>query len=215
MPHYEKPSFHLICFPSGPIGTNAYLIICKKTKEAALVDAPSDSLLKIQRAVTKHEAHLTQLILTHSHWDHIAEAAKYVVPLLVHSEDADNLTEPGSDGISTWMSIEAVKPTTLLKDQDLIQIGTTCWQVIHTPGHSPGSICLYCEVDKTCLTGDTLFKGSIGRLDLPTGEPERMWPSLKKLALLPSDTHCFPGHGPSTTIGQEPWLISAEEYFGS
>jgi glyoxylase-like metal-dependent hydrolase (beta-lactamase superfamily II) len=218
MPHYSLPNIELFCFPSGPLGTNCYLVICKKTKQAAVIDPASDSWLLVTRACEKSGATLTKVIITHSHWDHIADAAKFVkaqhIPVLIHEEDAPNLRNPGADGLSCWLSIEPVEPTAFLKEHGSLSVGDWQCRVIHTPGHSPGGICLYDQADKILISGDTLFKGSLGRLDLPTGEPERMWASLKKLALLDPDTQVFPGHGPPTTIGNESWLTRAEEIFG-
>lgn len=218
MPHYEFQNIDLACFPSGPLGTNCYLIICKKTKQAACIDPSQTSYLKVSKACEKHGAKLEKLILTHSHWDHIADASEFVknchCKVLIHKEDATNLEHPGSDGLATWMSIEGVTPSEFLKEQDKVNVGDCTFEVIHTPGHSPGGICLFNRKDKIMLSGDTLFKGSIGRLDLPTGEPSRMWESLKKLAHLPADTQVFPGHGGPTTIGNESWLDRAEEVFG-
>src|SRR6185295_17653201 len=125
----------------------------------------------------------THIILTHSHWDHFADCAKcyraWKLPILVHEEDAPNLIHPGSDGIPTPYWIEGCVPSQLLHDGDKIMIGNSHWKVIHTPGHSPGGICLYCPEEHILLAGDTLFKGSIGRLSFSSSQPERMWPSLK------------------------------------
>ena len=116
--------------------------------------------------------------------------------------------------IPSWIKIEGITPAALLKDRDIVGIGEINWRVIHTPGHSPGSICFYCPDEELLISGDTLFKGTIGNLELPTGEPERMWPSLQKLSLLPPTVHVFPGHGGPTTIGAESWLKTAKEKFG-
>ncbi|MCE5294384.1 MAG: MBL fold metallo-hydrolase [Chlamydiales bacterium] len=213
MPSYSKTNIDIVSFPSGALGTNAYLVICKKTNKAALIDAPEDSLLKITRECQKRACTLEKLILTHSHWDHIAEASLYKMPAYIHPEDAYNLKSPGSDKLKSWLSIEGVEPTGYLKEGDVVHIGDSSWEIIHTPGHSPGGICLYCEEEGVLISGDTLFKGSLGRIDLPTSEPERMWPSLKKLSFLPKETQVFPGHGAPTTIGAENWLANAEQIF--
>ena len=113
----------------------------------------------------------------------------------------------------SWMAIDGVEPAGLLKEGDTFFIGESHWKVLHTPGHTPGGICLYCEDEQLLISGDTLFKGCMGRLDIPTGEPARMWASLKKLSTLPKETEVFPGHGWPTTIGQENWLANAEQIF--
>jgi len=214
MPTYSKEQIDLVAFPSGPLGTNAYLIVCKKTNKAALVDAPPESIIKVVRECEKRGATLDKFILTHSHWDHIAESSLVSLRPYVHTEDAYNLRAPGSDKVNTWMSIEPVEPLGLIKEGDIIHVGESSWKVIHTPGHTPGGICLYSAEEGMLISGDTLFRGSMGRLDIPTGEPERMWNSLKKLSTLPPETRVFPGHGGTTTIGQEGWLSHAEQYFG-
>jgi glyoxylase-like metal-dependent hydrolase (beta-lactamase superfamily II) len=93
-------------------------------------------------------------------------------------------------------------------------LGDIVIDVIHLPGHSPGGVGFYLKKQDTLISGDTLFKGSIGRLDLPTSEPEKMWNSLDKLAKLPPKTRVIPGHGDETTIGEESWLANAKHYFG-
>ncbi len=214
MPTHSKNNIDIIYSPSGPLGTNAYLIVCKKTNKAALIDAPQDSFLKITRECEKRGCELEKLIFTHSHWDHIIDASLFKVPSYIHTEDAYNLKEPGSDGLSSLVAITPVTPSHLLKDGDVLFIGASKWKVIHTPGHSPGGICLLCEEENVLISGDTLFKGSLGRIDLPTSEPSRMWPSLKKLSLLAKETEVYPGHGLPTSIGAESWLKNAEEFFG-
>ena len=160
---------------------------------------------------------LEKIVLTHSHWDHIGDVAvvkeKYDVPVLIHQDDAQNLERPGSDGLPLFFPVPGVKPTTFLKEGDLIEVGKMTFKVIHTPGHSPGGICLYDKESGVLISGDTLFKGSIGNLSLPTAEPEKMWKSLEKLNALPKETQVFPGHGPATTLQGEPWLSRAKEVF--
>ena len=208
----------VVPFPSGPYATNSYLAICKDTQESALIDCAPQVTKKILAYLQEHNLKLTKIILTHSHWDHIADAAEIIeklhIPLSVHKEDAYNVIQPGLDGLPGLVSIPAVQPSYELSDGDEFTIGNTHFRVIHTPGHSPGSVCLYCEKEKILFSGDTLFKHSIGNLSLPTAQSERMWPSLQRLAKLPKDTKVFPGHGASTTIGDEKWLANAENIFG-
>lgn len=211
-------TIQILAFPSGPLATNAYVVICKETQNCAIIDpAPGIGKPFIQ-LIEQKKLIPTKIILTHSHWDHIADvkilADHFSLPVLVHKEDAYNLISPGSDGLGCRMSIEPRMPDQLLSDGDTIAIGTATWQVIHTPGHSPGSICLFCPEEKMLLSGDTLFKSSIGNLSFSSSCPARMWPSLKKLSLLPPETIVYPGHGPTTTIGKESFLDHAEDVFG-
>ena len=212
----NEPIIEIFTIPSGPFETNGYLVIIGTS--AALIDAPPGLHEKIEEIIEERNLHLEQLILTHSHWDHIADASMlkklYHMPLSIHEEDLPNLLSPGADKMPFRMHIAPCTPDRILKDGDLISIGGTEWQVIHTPGHSPGGISLFQPDEKILFSGDTLFKSSIGNLSFPTSEPDRMWPSLKRLSTLPAETRVFPGHGPSTTIGQERWLSRAEQVFG-
>jgi hydroxyacylglutathione hydrolase len=100
-----------------------------------------------------------------------------------------------------------------LTEGQIVTVGQLTLTVIHTPGHSPGGVCFYAKEEKVLISGDTLFRGTIGKLNSPTGQAERMWPSLKKLAALPPDVRVYPGHGEGTSIGEENWLARAEEIF--
>jgi hydroxyacylglutathione hydrolase len=205
-------------FTSGPLDTNAYIIACAHTRQAAIVDPAPGSAELIIPFIASQNWKVIAILLTHSHWDHFGDAAVlkdyYKVPVYIHPEDARNLEFPGSDRIPCWTRLTGVKPDHLLKEGDLISIGDLRLRVIHTPGHSPGSVCFYDEAGGILIAGDTLFHGSIGNLAVPTAEAKRMWPSLKKLAALPTVTKVYSGHGSPTTIGAEPWLPEAERYFG-
>lgn len=204
--------------PSGPFATNAYVIGCPVTGQAAIIDPGVDSAEAVISTLTQHHLTPTKIILTHSHWDHIGDVAvlkeKYKIPVFIHRLDAPNLIEPGSDGLPMLHVIRGVTPDQCIEEGDHLAVGDLLFEVIHTPGHTPGGVCLYCEKDGVLLSGDTLFKQSIGNISFPTANPEAMWHSLKKLEKLPGKTRVFPGHGPSTTIGQESWLPRAREYFG-
>lgn len=205
-------------FPSGPFETNAYVVVSQKSLVAAIVDPAPDSSDEIISFLTEQKLKPIAIWVTHSHWDHIAEVsvlkAKYDIPVYIHSLDAPNLQHPGSDKLPCWISIEGVNPDHLIEEGEHLELGEYQFDVIHTPGHSPGCVCFYCPSENILLSGDTLFKGSIGNLSFSTARPNLMWPSLAKLAKLPVETRVFPGHGPSTTIGSENWLSRAEEIFG-
>lgn len=208
----------LQAFPSGPFETNAYLIACPETLKAVIIDPAPGSYRSITEKISNHQLKPIAIWLTHSHWDHIADTAKlketYKIPVLIHPLDAPNLETPGADLLPCWIPFDGVHPTKLINEGDLLAVGNIQFQVIHTPGHSPGGVCFYCANEGILISGDTLFKGTIGNLSFPTSRPDLMWSSLDKLAKLPPATHVFPGHGPSTTIGNESWLPRAEELFG-
>jgi glyoxylase-like metal-dependent hydrolase (beta-lactamase superfamily II) len=204
-------------FPSGPLDTNTLLIGCPVTKKAAVIDPAHESTREVLKAAQEANLTIEKILLTHSHWDHFADAAllkaKTKAKLFIHPLDVGNLETPGSDGIPTFITIEPVHYDYLLKEGDVIAIGNLSFVVIHTPGHSPGSVCFYAEKEKCLISGDTLFQGSIGNLHLATGSPDAMWKSLQKLSQLPKQTRVIPGHGNNTTIGDEPWLARAKEVF--
>lgn len=194
-------------FPCGPVKTNCYLLGCSQTKFGAVIDAPFESVQIILKSAEAHGLTIQMLLFTHSHWDHIGEAALLKeatdARVYIHKEDAGNLENPGSDGLNCPFSIKGVKVDHFLEEGESIRLGDLVMSVIHTPGHTPGGCCFYLEKQHALFSGDTLFKGTYGRLDLCTAEPEKMGGSLKKLAELPPETRVYPGHGPHTTIQEE------------
>lgn len=200
--------------PTGPLEVNCYIVGSENTGKAAVIDPGGnvDSILEILR---QHDLTLTMVINTHGHFDHIGAnrslIEKTACELLIHHDDAPLLQRAAEHaalfGLSTSRSPE---PTGLLKDGDIIMVGDLALKVIHTPGHSPGGICLH--VDDCLFVGDTLFCGSIGRTDLPGGNHQQLINNIKeKLLCLADETKVYPGHGPATSIGQEkrdnPFLI--------
>lgn len=204
-------------FPSGPLSTNAILFGCTETKKGAVVDPSYGSASAILRDAEKQGFSIEMILLTHSHWDHIADLQEMKkrtgAQVYVHRLDAPNVENPGSDGLPLMFPIQGVKVDQFLEEGRPVQLGNVRIEVIHTPGHSPGAVCFYFPKEKILFSGDTLFKGSIGRLDLPTGKPSEMWTSLRKLEALPPDTHIVPGHGPDTILDKETWLSKAEDIF--
>lgn len=203
--------------PSGPADTNAYLIACPQTKRAVVIDVPFESTEWILKRAQELSLTIEMILLTHSHWDHTGEAAllkeKLGVPLYVHREDAGNVEKPGSDKLPLFFPVQGVKPDGYLTDGQVLTVGNLRIEVIHTPGHTPGGVCFYFPTEKVLVSGDTLFRGTIGNLSFATGRPHLMWDSLKKLASLPADTKVYPGHGEPTTIGAEKWIARAQERF--
>lgn len=210
---------NVLCFPTGPYATNMYIIYCKETSDAVIIDPGLSGFDKIVEAVKQYSLKPSAVWLTHTHWDHIVDAAKVkrelALPIYVNEEDQGNLIRPGSDKVPMIIpKFEGTTPDHLIKEGDILTVGKLSFEVIHTPGHSPGGVCFYCESQKILISGDTFFRRSIGALNLPTSESERMWPSLDKIAKLPPETTIFPGHGQQTTIKDEPWLSKAKKIFG-
>ncbi len=208
-------SISIQSIPSGPFQTNAYLLM--SSSDAVVVDPSPRSTPKLEALLKEQQKTLSAIWITHSHWDHTADChallAHHDIPVLVHRFDAENLIHPGSDGIPSWIPIKPLASATLLNDGDVLHVGNSSWIVLHTPGHSPGSICLYNAEEGILLTGDTLFKGTMGNISFPTSSPFLMGQTLQKLCSLPKATRVLPGHGPATTIGAEQsWMaVSAEQ----
>ncbi len=205
-------------FESGPVATNAIVLACSQTSAACIIDPAYESFQSIPSYIEKHSLNVTTIILTHSHWDHLADLSKfkekYNVPIQVHPADLNNVIKPGADGLPLLFPIPGVQVDSFFNEGDTLSIGNLKLQVIHTPGHTPGGVCFYIPEHQTLISGDTLFQGSIGNLSFPTADPEAMWVSLDKLAKLPPATKVYPGHGPSTTIAAESWLANAKQIFG-
>ncbi len=206
-------------FICGPLFTNAYVLACRRTRKAVIIDPAYESTSLIVEYVKRNNLIPEKILLTHSHWDHLADLPNLLevipLPVYVHKEDAENVKQPGSDNLPLLFPIKGVGPTHFFEDGDKITVGELILQVIHTPGHSPGGVCFYCDEYKVLISGDTLFKGSIGNINLPTSKAKDLWCSLGKLSCLPKETKVYPGHGESTTLEGESWLVNAKNIFGS
>lgn len=190
----------------GPVDTNCYVISCAETGEAAVID-PGGSCAEILALAKQKGLEITQIINTHGHGDHIAangelKAATGAV-ILIHTADADFLTDSRRSLLS-FMGVKLQLPPAdrLLNDGDTIQVGKFTLEVLHTPGHTPGGICL--KGDSVIFTGDSLFAGSIGRTDFPGGSYQNLIDSIQtKLMVYDDDMVIYPGHGPESTLGVE------------
>ena len=181
----------------GPLGTNCYLLEDEHTHAAAVID-PGGEGAWIEAQLRADGAELKRILLTHAHFDHtggVAElhAAHPEVPVFLHPADAARL---GSD---VFPPIGA--PTVPYGDGDVVKLGDLDIQVLHTPGHTPGGVCLL--VGDALFTGDTLFQGSMGRIDFEGGSYEDIMASLARLAHLPGDFRVLPGHMDASTLGRE------------
>lgn len=189
----------------GPFMSNCYLVGCPETLEGLIIDPGAEGKRIIKR-IADLRLKIKYIINTHGHIDHIGAnsevKAAFQAPLLVHAADAPLYRSPQA-GMSFFMgSGKVLPPDYLLKDNEQLQVGTLAVKVLETPGHTPGGISL--EIAEALFTGDTLFAGSIGRTDLPGGSYRQIIGSIKsKLLVYPDSTEIFPGHGPSSTIGNE------------
>ena len=171
----------------GPFGTNAYIVTCRGTRDSALVDAPAEASIivdKLKNTTPKY------ILLTHNHMDHVGALdqlrAEIKIPLAAHSADAKNLTSP---------------PERLLDNGDTVRLGELKFTVLHTPGHTPGSLCF--RVGRYLISGDTIFPGGPGKTSSPDNFKQIIKSITEKIFVLPDDTQIYPGHGNSTVLKKE------------
>ena len=194
--------------PVGPLQCNCSIIGDETTREAMVID-PGDDIGEVLALLQKHNLQVKQIVITHAHIDHVGGAMKLRLatgaPILINENDYALLKM--LDVQAAWLGMQnpgKVEIANSLAESDKVQAGALVANVIHTPGHTEGSICLYFPKEQKLIAGDTLFAGSIGRTDLPGGSFDKIIRSLHgKLLVLPDETVVVPGHGPLTSIGEE------------
>ena len=212
---YHSRMIHEI-FPVGMLQCNCSVVGDEASHEALVID-PGDNIEQVLEVLRRHHLKLKQIVITHAHIDHVGGAMQLKratgAPILLNQSDQALLAM--LDVQAGWLGQAPPEPVAIdqeLRDGDTLRAGGLEASVLHTPGHTQGSVCLYFPAEKKLLAGDTLFAGSIGRTDLPGGSMEMILRSLHQRVLaLPDETVVVPGHGPLTTIGEEretnPFLI--------
>jgi hydroxyacylglutathione hydrolase len=192
----------------GPFQENCYIIGYEESGVGAIVD-PGDEAARIAMAVGKTGLEIGSIILTHAHVDHVGAVValvdEYSCPVLMHAEAEPMLKELPTQAIMMGMRFGRV-PTVdrYVEDDEVLEVGDLGLRSLYTPGHAPGHLAFYVEDEGLVLSGDALFAGSIGRVDLPGGSMEVLMRSIEeRLLTLPDETVVYSGHGPRTTIGNE------------
>ncbi len=193
----------------GPLNTNLYVLADASTREAVAIDTAVPCLEWIAKALDDRGWTLKLIVSTHGHWDHMGDNAAVAehtgAPIAVHPLDRHRLVDP--QPLFAPFPIVPCVPAVDLAEGGEIRFGEVRLRVLHTPGHTEGSVCLLAEDDGLLFSGDTLFPGGWGRVDLPGGSPEAMVASIGRLSGLEDRLRVLPGHGATTTIGRErPWL---------
>ena len=171
----------------GPFGTNAYIVVCQKTRDSVLIDTPADASTIMDRLKGTNPKYI---LLTHNHMDHLGAfselRSRLKVPIAAYASDAKNLPSP---------------PEMLLSDGDTISFGNIKLEVLHTPGHTPGSLCF--KVSRYLISGDTIFPGGPGKTRSSADFRQIVKSITEKIFILPDDTEIYPGHGDSTVLKKE------------
>lgn len=194
-------------FVLNPFGSNSYVVASEATKTALILDPNGVDMSSLFDFVEKHDLNVAAILCTHGHIDHVlgndVTRAKYQKPLYLHADDLDWLEQAPERARSYFgASITCTPPDELLTDGQTLQFDDLTVKVLHTPGHSLGSVCFL--IEDVLFSGDTLFAGSVGRTDLPGGSMEQLVSSIRtKLWPLPDSTIVYPGHMEDTTISDE------------
>ena len=199
----------VLTIPTAPIEENCYIAYDEESKEALVID-PGNEGEKILSLLKGEDLKVQTILLTHGHWDHIGAVEelrrKLEVPVQIHGDDASMLTD-SRQNLYAFMSggrMEGEPADKVFREGAVFACGAYSFKVIHTPGHTPGGCCFYCQEAGVLFSGDSLFAEEIGRCDFPGGSLSSLVGSLKeKILCLPEETKVYPGHGPATKVGWE------------
>lgn len=200
-------------FVGGPLLTDCYAVIVPN-QGAVLIDAPRDAWQAAIDAAEAQNARVLLAIATHGHWDHITDMARVRetgVSIAAHLADADLFADPHGQGLTLPFAVDAVTIDRPLNEGDRLSIGRIELHVLHTPGHTPGSVTIWVPAIDVLFTGDTLLKGGAGHTAEPGASLPALAASVRRLAAFPESTTLYPGHGAPTTIGEEAWLAELSD----
>lgn len=189
----------------GPLQANCFIIGDETSRQAIVID-PGDEPDLIMDVINENRLEVSYIVCTHGHFDHVGAVSdikeKTGAKVIIHKDEIE-IYHAARDMAAFWgYEVERLpEPDMLVDDGDRIRVGNTNFTILHTPGHSPGGICLY--GDDIIVTGDTLFAGSVGRTDFYGGDMNKLRESFNRLMSLPDETRVLPGHGPDSTIGIE------------
>jgi len=196
--------------PAGPIQTNAYLLLSPEQGEAILIDAPGDVWAEVAERLAQEKCRLTELWLTHGHWDHTQGGAEVIrkskARVSAHADDRALIETPEimERFMGEQLNLEPIHVDRWLKPGERLKALGLDVEVRHVPGHCPGNVLFYFPAAGAAFVGDALFAGSVGRTDLPGGDFKMLERSIREqIYTLPADTKVFPGHGPVTTVKVE------------
>jgi hydroxyacylglutathione hydrolase len=194
--------------PVGMLACNCSIFGDEATRDAVVID-PGDNIDEVLRVLARHELTVKTIVITHAHIDHVGGAArlKAATGAPVYMNEADFPVYDQLEMQALWLGMDPPEQADIdvtPRDGDLLHLGAAEFKVLHTPGHTPGSMALWVPSEKKLIAGDTLFRESIGRTDLPGGDGKKILVSIREKFLpLPDDTLVIPGHGPTTTMGHE------------
>lgn len=200
-------------FVGGPLHTACYAFIVPD-EGSIIIDAPRDAWRGAIDAATAHHAPPRLAVATHGHWDHITDMARLHelgIPIAGHPADADLFADPHGQGLTLPFVVDPVRIDRPLREGERLTIGTVEVRVLHTPGHTAGSIALWVPEADALFTGDTLLKGGAGHTAEPGASLEALAASVRRLAEFPETTRIYAGHGAPTTIGDEAWLATLSD----
>jgi glyoxylase-like metal-dependent hydrolase (beta-lactamase superfamily II) len=195
-------------FEAGPVATNGYLVADNRGGQALVIDAPQGAAALMVEQARDWNTPIVYLVNTHGHWDHFLDNAELLrltgAKFGIHRESASLLAIPQTQFFGLDLDVEPTKPDFFLEEGTPLVVGDLKFEILHCPGHCPGSVVLFERQERVAFVGDVLFAGSVGRTDLPGGNHETLIAAIRdKLLPLGDDVRVFPGHGPATTIGEE------------